>query len=314
MSFFRNIIVAILLAITSIGFFGTTFAEPTTRDLNLKYDATNGTTRDGYIESFKWTFGGFFFGGDLTGEKGAKYLMITIARDAKNVVTLLAAVYLFIMVIRLIFSGGSEEDVKKWREGIIAATLGIIVMQISYVLVSNLFDKSVTWVTAFDFLDKIIYPFIKMLELLASFAFLAMAFYAFYQIVTAWGADDKAKKWKQTILYAIAGFLLIKIPRVLVQSIYGKAECDSGLFGICKITSPDLNATVQIMTKLINYFNGFIGLITVILIIYAGFLVLTGAGDDEKLKKAKSIIKYAIFGIFLLVASYALFNFFVLKG
>ncbi len=115
-------------------------------------------------------------------------------------------------------------------------------------------------------------------------------------------------------MYAIAGFLLIKIPRVLVQSIYGKAECDSGLFGICKITSPDLNATVQIMTKLINYFNGFVGLITVILIIYAGFLVLTGAGDDEKLKKAKSIIKYAIFGIFLLVASYALFNFFVLKG
>ena len=80
----------------------------------------------------------------MTGEKGAKYLLITIARDVKNVVTLLAAVYLFIMVIRLIFSGGSEEDVKKWREGIIAATLGIIVMQISYVLVSNLFDKNVT--------------------------------------------------------------------------------------------------------------------------------------------------------------------------
>lgn len=115
-------------------------------------------------------------------------------------------------------------------------------------------------------------------------------------------------------MFAIAGFLLIKIPRVLVESIYGRAECESGLFGICKITSPDLSATVQIMTKLINYFNGFIGLITVILIIYAGFLVLTGGGDDEKLKKAKSIIKYALMGIFLLVASYALFNFFVLKG
>lgn len=106
----------------------------------------------------------------------------------------------------------------------------------------------------------------------------------------------------------------MKVPRVLVESIYGKAECSHGLFGICKITSPDLGATVQIMTKAINYFNGFIGLITVILIIYAGFLVLTGAGDDEKVKKAKSIIKYALIGIFLLVASYALFNFFVLKG
>ncbi|EKD29713.1 MAG: hypothetical protein ACD_78C00308G0001, partial [uncultured bacterium (gcode 4)] len=263
---FRIIILVIFLALSAIGFFGTTFAEPpTTRDLDLRYDASNGTTRDGYIESFKSSFGTFFFWGDLTGEKGAKYLMITIARDLKNVVTLLAVVYLFIMVIKLIFSSGSEEDVKKWRLGIIYTSLGIVVMQIAYTLISTLFDRQVSGVTAFDFLDKIIYPFIRMLELLASFAFLAMAFYAFYRIITAGGSDDKVKKGKQTIIFAIIGFLLIKVPRVLVESIYGRAQCDSGLFGICQITSPNLDASVQIMTKLINYFNGFIGLITVIL-------------------------------------------------
>jgi len=31
------------------------------------------------------------------------------------------------------------------------------------------------------------------------------------------------------------------------------------------------------MTTFINYINGFIGLVTVLLIIYAGFLVVTGA-------------------------------------
>ncbi|MDD5197962.1 MAG: hypothetical protein PHN60_03840 [Candidatus Gracilibacteria bacterium] len=310
----RTIIFTFLLLASIVGFFGTTFAEPTTRDLDLRYDATNGTTREGYIETFKSSFGTFFFGGDLTGEKGAKYLMITIARDLKNVVTLLAVVYLFIMVIKIIFSGGSEEDVKKWRLGIIYTSIGIVVMQIAYTLIATLFDRQVSGVTAFDFLDKIIYPFVRMLELLASFAFLAMAFYAFYRIISAGGSDDKVKKGKQTIIFALIGFLLLKIPRVLVESIYGRAQCDSGLFGICQITSPDLGATVRIMTTAINYFNGFIGLITVILIIYAGFLVLTGAGDDEKLKKAKSIIKYALIGIFLLVTSYVLFNFFVLKG
>ena len=284
------------------------------RDLNINGDATNGKTRDGYIDSFKSKFGGFFFWGDLTGEKWAKYLLITIARDLKNVVTLLAIIYLFIMVFRLIFSNGSEEDIKKWRGWILWTSLGIIIMQISFVFISILFDKPVNGNTAFDFLDKIIYPFVRMLELLASFAFLAMAFYSFYLIISAGGADDKAKQGKQTILFAIAGFLLIKIPRTLVESIYGKAACEGGLFGICKISSPDLSATVQIMTQAINYFNGFIWIITVLLIIYAGFLVLTGAGDDEKMKKAKSIIKYAVIGIFLLVASYALFNFFVLKG
>lgn len=212
----------------------------------------------------------------MTGEKGAKYLMIMIARDLKNVVTLLAVVYLFIMVIKIIFSDGSDEDVKKWRLGILYTSVGIVVMQIAYTLITTLFDTQVTGVTAFDFLDKIVYPFVRMLELLASFAFLAMAFYAFYLIITAGGADDKVKKGKQTIIFALIGFLLLKVPRVLVESIYGRAQCDSGLFGICQVTSPDLGATVQIMTKLINYFNGFIGLIVVILIIYAGFLVLTG--------------------------------------
>lgn len=111
--------------------------------------------------------------------------MITIARDLKNVVILLAVVYLFIMVIKLIFSNGGDEDIKKWRVGIMWTSVGIVVMQIAYVLISTLFDKQVSGVTAFDFLDKIVYPFVRMLELLASFAFLAMAFYSFYIIVTA---------------------------------------------------------------------------------------------------------------------------------
>ena len=240
--------------------------------------------------------------------------MITIARDLKNVMMLLAVVYLFIMVLKIIFSQGSEEDVKKWRGGIIYASLGIVVMQIAYVLVSTLYDRQVSGETAFDFLDKVVYPFVRMLELLASFAFLAMAFYAFYLIITAGGTEDKAKKGKQTIIFALIGFILIKIPRTLVESIYGRVQCDGGLFGICRVTSPNLNATVQIMTTAINYFNGFVGLITVLLIIYAGFLVLTGAGDEEKVKKAKAIVKYALIGVLLLVSSYALFNFFVLKG
>lgn len=35
------------------------------------------------------------------------------------------------------------------------------------------------------FLDNIVYPFVRLLEMLASFAFLAMAFYAFFRIVVA---------------------------------------------------------------------------------------------------------------------------------
>jgi hypothetical protein len=47
-------IIALFLILTTLSIFGTAFAAPpTTRDLNVNYDATNGTTREGYIDSFK---------------------------------------------------------------------------------------------------------------------------------------------------------------------------------------------------------------------------------------------------------------------
>lgn len=189
-------------------------------------------------------------------------------------------------------------------------------MQIAYTFISTLFDRQVVGYTAQVFAENLIYPFVKMLELLASFAFLAMAFYAFYRIVTANGHDEKIKKGKNTIFLALAGFLLMKIPGVLVTSIYGRAECTSTLLGVCQIsiTNPNLSDTTIIMTKVINYFNGFIALIVLLLLIYAGYLIVLSGGNDENVKKAKSIIKYAFMGVFLLVVSYALFNFFVLKG
>jgi hypothetical protein len=182
----RIIFLTIILGLSTLSLFSTTFAEPTTRDLNVNFDAKNGVTnRNDYVDNFGSSYGSYFFGGDLTGEKGAKYLMITIARDLKNIATLLAVVFLFILVLKIIFSSGSEEDVKKWKHGIIFTSIGIVVMQIAYILIATLYDKKVDSVTASDFLDKIIYPFIRMLELLASFAFLAMGFYAFYLIITA---------------------------------------------------------------------------------------------------------------------------------
>lgn len=53
MSFFRTALITFLLAISAVVSSGSAFAEPTIRDLNVNFDAQNGTTRDGYIDSFK---------------------------------------------------------------------------------------------------------------------------------------------------------------------------------------------------------------------------------------------------------------------
>jgi glucose uptake protein GlcU len=60
--------------------------------------------------------------------------------------------------------------------------------------------------------------------------------------------------------------------------------------------------------KVIIFLNGFIALVTVLMIIYAGILILTGWWDEEKSEKAKKIITYAIVWVVIIIFSYVLYR------
>lgn len=69
------------------------------------------------------------------------------------------------------------------------------------------------------------------------------------------------------------------------------------------ITDRPLSAYAQ---DIIIYLMTFISIIAVLYIIYAGFQVLIGAGDEEKMKKAKNIVLYVTLGIILMWLSYSI--------
>lgn len=58
---------------------------------------------------------------------------------------------------------------------------------------------------------------------------------------------------------------------------------------------------------------GLLGIIFVILIIYAGFIWMTAGGDASKITKAKGIITAAITGLAIVLLSYAI-TFFVISS
>lgn len=61
-----------------------------------------------------------------------------------------------------------------------------------------------------------------------------------------------------------------------------------------------------IVFTLINTALIFLGTITLILIIVSGYLWLTAAGEEDKIKKAKDIMKGAILGLVIVLGSYGL--------
>lgn len=293
-------------------------------DINVR-EVTIGSTNNAntLLEQFKWPISSFFFAPGASWSAGVLGTFTTIAFQIKNFFIAIAVLFLIIWVIRLLFSASDEENVKKWKSNIIWTSVGIFVMQIAFSVWNTMLLKntgvnigaSLGW----EFWVNVFSPIVNLLQMLAAFGFLLMAVWAFFIRVSAAWDEEKIKKSNNTIIYAIIGLLLIKIPYSIVKAFYGRPGCENtaGGFasvGTCDIKEVDLAGGIGIVGKIFTFFNTFLSVICVILIVYAGWLVLISGWDEEKLKKAKSTVLYIVIGFIVLIASHALLRFFILKG
>jgi uncharacterized BrkB/YihY/UPF0761 family membrane protein len=63
-------------------------------------------------------------------------------------------------------------------------------------------------------------------------------------------------------------------------------------------------------SRLIKGALGLVGVISLLMFIYGGFLWLISAGDSEKVKKGKDIMIWSVLGIVIIFASYAILSMF----
>lgn len=283
----------------------------------------SGNPENDKLGSFVGPIVNFFYSPVASGDATIPNIFLGITGAIKNFFITVAAIFLIIGVLKLLFSGGDEESQKKWKNNIIWVSVGVFVMQISYSLWSTLYLKSgsnsfdIDGRLAWTFWINIFEPIVNIMLLLASFGFIAMAIYSFYTIITGGWDEEKLKKWKNIIIYAVIGFILIRIPKLLITALYGEpsAACKNNVWiGTCEIGAKNLSGGINIFGKILAYVNGFLALFAVVMIIYAGWLIFISWGDEEKLKKAKKTLLFIALGIILLVWSQAIFRFFFLQG
>lgn len=61
----------------------------------------------------------------------------------------------------------------------------------------------------------------------------------------------------------------------------------------------------EVVGSIVNIILSITGIILFILFFYGGFLILTAAGDDEKVGQGKKIIIQAVIGLLVVLVSYA---------
>lgn len=68
-------------------------------------------------------------------------------------------------------------------------------------------------------------------------------------------------------------------------------------------------ALLNFIGSVIKVALGLVGAILLVLIVYGGFTYATAAGSDEKVKKGRNILTYAIVGIVIIAAAWVITDF-----
>jgi len=70
----------------------------------------------------------------------------------------------------------------------------------------------------------------------------------------------------------------------------------------------DVNRVVTILNNIKTWFSEAIFVLGIVIILYAAFLYMTAAGDDEKINKAKKAFVYGIVGIIVAMLAYGIWD------
>lgn len=247
-------------------------------------------------------------------------IIVRIARDLKNFVFVISTIYFLIIVFKLLLSENTEEELWNFKKWIIWISIWIVVMQVAYGFVRTLaiYNGWVIWQPfGQEVYKNIINPLISVIEIWASFVFIAIAIYAFYKMVTSNWDDEKAKSWKMTIFYAILWFIIIKVSRRIVETVYWRINCANTsdnsffIFQNDKCIEPsNLSNFSNIILNIINWMNWFVWIITLIMVIYVWAQVFLSFWDEEKLKNGKKAIIYIIIWVLVLFTNYLILTFF----
>lgn len=89
---------------------------------------------------------------------------------------------------------------------------------------------------------------------------------------------------------------------------FGTTAVNNGLGGTLSSVDPR-----EMVGRIINIALGFLGAIAVGFIIYAGFLWMSSGGEEEKVSSAKNILKNAVIGLVVIMASWAIATFIITR-
>lgn len=105
-------------------------------------------------------------------------------------------------------------------------------------------------------------------------------------------------------------FFTLLFANIALFPAIARAQYDSFLDDVAD--NADINTTTSatdVVANVIGIVLGLLGIVFLILLIYAGILWMTAAGNSDQVDKAKSILSTSIIGLVITLSAYAISQF-----
>ncbi len=116
--------------------------------------------------------------------------------------------------------------------------------------------------------------------------------------------------FKKYFILSLLALNVLFVPAITVYAQTDPLQEIGAKSGYGSVTGSSLSETVG---KIIKIVLGLLGTIFLVLTVYAGFLWMTAAGEEEKVTKAMSILKTSVIGLIIILAAYSI-TYFVLSS
>jgi amino acid transporter len=108
---------------------------------------------------------------------------------------------------------------------------------------------------------------------------------------------------------SIVGAMLVLFPGLCLASALDTKVIGQNLQQTQAITQNNFNTQTKVgdvIATVIQTFIGLLGMIFIVLIVYAGYSWLTAAGDEAKVTKARETLQRAVIGLVIVLAAYSI--------
>jgi hypothetical protein len=176
---------------------------------------------------------------------------------------------------------------------IIGATIGVLVPSIAFA--QDTTQTALGSVSNFGDFVSLIWSYGSQVILALAVFFIILG--AFFYVASA-GNEDRISQGKQMIFGSFIAIAIVIFSGVLIRTLHRPAEGTTGY----------LSDVPNVINNASNILVGLIGAFTVLMLIYGGLMYITARGDSEKINKAHSALRYAVYGLIIGVLAYGLVN------